>query len=380
MPELVHPGQLDPRLEGLERPEGTGLTGGLCRALAERWQVDPIIVRLVMVALTFAGGLGIALYAWGWLLTPRVGGTPPILRGLPAYGGWPRNTQAIIVAVSSLVLVLTLARQTGVAWGPVIVVGVLAWAMARRRRGFAHSPDAAQSDHATSVQPPSARGADETVEQWRARLSSHAGTPLPAVDLYAPEVSAAPPRPSSRGASQSTSWAAALLIVALSLGAGAAPFLTGLTPSLLWASLIATGTAAALILGWVLVARRRRLPPVLLVLALVGGAGTGYLASAHAAIPQPEVVAAGADPSYTFVGEIPADVDLTDMDNQPASLTIDATASVVRIRLREIPGSIDVLSETIEVETNYPRSNLPVGEVTLMLDGDFSVVEVTVEP
>ncbi len=381
MPELVHPAQLDPRLANLERPHGTGLTAGLCRALAERWQVDPIIVRLVMLALTFAGGVGIALYAWGWLLTPRVGEMPPILRWLPAFGGWPRNTQAIIVAASSLVLVLTLARQTGVAWGPVIVVGALAWAMARRRRSAADSSDSPPGVPSLAPERPTgARGPDESVEQWRARLSPHTGAPLPAVDLYAPEPAVPPRGPAPQRSSRSTSWWAALVIVLLSLIAGAIPFLMGLTPSLILALFAATGTATVLILGWALGARRRRLPHMLLVVALLAGAGTGFLATAHADLPVPETEVAGADPSYAFVGEVPVDVDLTERDGQPAMVFIDATASVVRVRLREIPQDIDILSETIEVETNYPQSNIEVGDLTLVLDGDFSVVEVTVEP
>ncbi len=393
MTELIHPAQLDPRLADLTRQTSTGFTGGLCRALAERWQVDPIIVRLVVVALSFAGGVGVALYAWGWLLTPRSGGTPPILRWLPAFGGWPKTTQAIIVAVTSLVLVLSVARQTGVAWGPVIVIGALAWAMARRRtNGQGDAPPSAHSgyepplpqdrvpaDRAGGEHNPVGRAPDETVEQWRARLSPHADSPLPAVDLYAPEEPGHGSMPVARTTRRS-SWAAASLIVVVSVAAGAVPFAVGMSPTLLYGALATTGTAAVLILGWSVAARKRRLPQALLVLALAAGAGTGLLATTWAAGPTQQAVAASADPHYTFVGEVPVEVDLTTMTSQPDTVTIDATASVVRLQLAEIPRVIDVVGDAIRVETNYPRSNLPVGESRLVLDGDFSVVEVRVGP
>lgn len=54
---------------GIQRPDDTPLAG-VCAALAKRWNVDPLLVRAVAVALTFLGGAGITLYALGWLLLP----------------------------------------------------------------------------------------------------------------------------------------------------------------------------------------------------------------------------------------------------------------------------------------------------------------------
>ncbi len=373
MPELVHPAQWDPRLAGLTRPQSTGFTGGLCRALAERWQVDPIIVRLVVLALTFAGGVGIALYAWGCLLTPRVGGTPPILRWLPAFGGWPKNTQAIIVAVSSLVLVLSVARQTGVGWGPVIVVGALAWAMARRRRR--------NNDISSTTQPASARGNAESVEQWRARLSPHADSPLPALDLYAPEASRQAPSQVTQKTRRNNWWAAAAILLLMAVAA-IVPIALGLDPAVLWAGVFASGTAAVLILMHSLIMRSRRLPVVLLVAVLSGAVGVGLLAVNHsAASDAPPVGVQGADQHHTFFGEAPAELDLTGLQiDEETTVLIDATASVVQIRVDDPPGSIEVNSDTIVVETSYTNRSQSASDLTLIIDGDFSVVEIETAP
>lgn len=380
MPELVHPAQLDPRLADLTRPQSTGFTGGLCRALAERWQVDPIIVRLVFLALTFAGGVGIALYAWGWLLTPRRGGTPPILRSLPAFGTWSRNTQLIIIAVSSLVLVLTIARQTGVGWGPVIVMGALAWAMARRRRTPPDSFDATVVDAPSTSGATSARTSSESVEQWRARLSPHAES-LPAVDLYAPEVPRQYPGRPVQKARRTNWWAAAGILLLMGVAA-VVPVALGLTPTVLWAGVWASGTAAVLTLLHSLVVRSRQLPVALLLLVLAGAVGTGLLAVKHSAVitaaPSAPV---GQDHTYTFFGEAPAELDLTGLQiDGPTTVSIDATASVVQIRVDDPPGSIQVNSDTIVMETSYSNRSQSASDLTIMIDGDFSVVDIETVP
>ncbi|MDO5736178.1 MAG: PspC domain-containing protein [Propionibacteriaceae bacterium] len=380
MPELVHPSQLDPRLADLQRPQHTGFTGGLCRALAERWRVDPIIVRLVAVALTLAGGVGIALYAWGWLLTPRVGGEPPILRWLPAFARWTRTTQLVIVGLSSLVLVLSSSAQTGIAWGPVIVVAALAWAMARRRQTNVAVPPRDPDAPSTSDVPADSSPADgETVEQWRARVGTHTGSPLPVVDLYAP----APARPiAAERPAHRTSWLAAVVVLLLTSAAASVPFVLGMTPALLWASIAAGAMAGLSLLMWSLLARTRRMPAALLILALAGAVGSGMLAvSQSQASAVPVDVVSGEVARYSFVGEPDAQVDLTGLPADVATtITINATASVVLVRLDEAPNSIQVDSDTIHVEGPSSRGGITTGKLDLIIDGDLSYVELEVAP
>jgi signal transduction histidine kinase/phage shock protein PspC (stress-responsive transcriptional regulator) len=106
----------------------TGVAGGL----AERWQVDPILVRLAFVVLTLAGGAGAVAYGVAWMLSDdplpgaddeaRVAPTRPAARAiafaclvaaalltLRAAGLWLGDLLVIPVAV--------LALGTAVAWG-----------------------------------------------------------------------------------------------------------------------------------------------------------------------------------------------------------------------------------------------------------------------
>ena len=380
MTNLVHPSQLDPRLADLQRPEHTGFTGGLCRALAQRWRVDPIIVRLAAIALTFAGGVGLALYGWGCLLTPRAGGQPPILRLVPAFGRWTTRTQALVVAISSLVLVLSIARQTGVSWGAVIIVGAVAWGVTRRRRRASHPWDPPTGQPADDATPGAEPGPGETVEQWRARLVGHGGAPLPTVDLYAPPPVSQPIPVTST--TPRTSWWAALAIVALMAVGGAVPLALGLEPLLLWSGVGATGTAAVMLLIWSLLARTRRLPGTLLVLALLGAAATGALAvSQSQALNLPLDQAVGGTAQYTFVGNSSASVDLTGLAaDTPATVTIDATASVVNVQLAHQPASIVTNSDTIDVMVPSRGGPSTASQLTIIIEGDLSIVELDVTP
>lgn len=70
---------VDQRLAGMERPLATGPTSGLSRALSERLQIDALLIRVGFAVLTLFSGIGLALYLWGTALTPRAGGTAPIL-------------------------------------------------------------------------------------------------------------------------------------------------------------------------------------------------------------------------------------------------------------------------------------------------------------
>jgi phage shock protein PspC (stress-responsive transcriptional regulator) len=47
------------------------ILGGVCTGLGRYFDVDPVLVRLLMVLLTFIGGAGIAFYLAAWILVPR---------------------------------------------------------------------------------------------------------------------------------------------------------------------------------------------------------------------------------------------------------------------------------------------------------------------
>ena len=59
----------------LRRDPANGIVAGVCAGLARQLGVDPLLVRAAFVGVTFAGGLGIALYGLAWMLLPADEGT-----------------------------------------------------------------------------------------------------------------------------------------------------------------------------------------------------------------------------------------------------------------------------------------------------------------
>ncbi len=59
-----------PDARRLRRDPSEGWLGGVCSGIGLRYGIDPALVRLAFVVATAAGGIGVALYALGWLVIP----------------------------------------------------------------------------------------------------------------------------------------------------------------------------------------------------------------------------------------------------------------------------------------------------------------------
>lgn len=54
----------------LHRRRGGRMLGGVAAGLADFFDVDPVLIRVGFVVLTFVGGLAVPLYLAGWALIP----------------------------------------------------------------------------------------------------------------------------------------------------------------------------------------------------------------------------------------------------------------------------------------------------------------------
>ncbi len=62
------------RSAGAVRPDDSRWFAGVATGLARRWDLDPIFVRGIFVALAFFGGIGVVFYGLAWLLLPQEDG------------------------------------------------------------------------------------------------------------------------------------------------------------------------------------------------------------------------------------------------------------------------------------------------------------------
>ena len=65
-----------PEPRRLYRSRDERIVGGVCGGLGEYFGIDPLIVRIIAVALVFAGGAGFLAYIAAWLLVPDAGTDP----------------------------------------------------------------------------------------------------------------------------------------------------------------------------------------------------------------------------------------------------------------------------------------------------------------
>jgi len=97
--------------------------GGVCAGVARGFGLDPILVRILALALVAAGGAGAVLYVVGWLLLPEEGADESLAQSAVRDR---RYDPAELVAVGAVVLgVLLLLRGTGLWFGDAVVWPVL---------------------------------------------------------------------------------------------------------------------------------------------------------------------------------------------------------------------------------------------------------------
>ena len=62
----------------LQRSRTEKMLGGVCGGLAEYFNVDPTLVRVIWIAITLLAGVGILLYIILWLVVPLQSPTEPL--------------------------------------------------------------------------------------------------------------------------------------------------------------------------------------------------------------------------------------------------------------------------------------------------------------
>jgi len=142
----------------LRRPVDDRMIAGVCTGLARYLRLDPVVVRVLMVALAVVGGLGVILYGTVWLLTPDAGSDrAPLGRVDDLATGATRPVVLVCAGLLAFAAVVGPGVLWWAPWPVLVVVGVLAWLLLRDRdtQPAATSPAAGPSDVpvTTSVPP-----------------------------------------------------------------------------------------------------------------------------------------------------------------------------------------------------------------------------------
>ena len=58
-------------LKRLYRSKKERMIAGVCGGIAEYFNLDPTLIRLIWIAFTFAGGAGLLAYMIAWIIVPE---------------------------------------------------------------------------------------------------------------------------------------------------------------------------------------------------------------------------------------------------------------------------------------------------------------------
>jgi phage shock protein PspC (stress-responsive transcriptional regulator) len=353
---------------------------GLCGGVAQRWGIDPLLIRVGWVLLALSWGIGLVLYIAGWLLIPVAGTDRAPVDDLfgESVRRWPKELWITLVVIASLAMFTIFSWLSPFSVGPAIVIAVI-WYFgfykgrqdkrSSRSEISAHDSDTrpdepAQPEFIRYDEPPSAF--TDAATAWQRRIEQHtrqvaapsqtAATPPEAwPSPPAAYLSADIPRPPSDfEAADQTAFLAEPDPVGLYAEAPPAPIKMSHTPSakrLRLVSLIVVGltlsglgiaeaagvaiplagylAAALLVIGLTLVAatrlgRARGLLPLGIVLAIT----VVIITAAGPALRMP--VATTSSHAYTSVTELPAAGDSEEfgqlsVDLGQLAVTSDAT-------------------------------------------------------
>ncbi len=160
----------------LQRSTTDGKLAGVCAALATRYAIDPLLVRIVCVLLALSAGIGLALYAAAWLVLPTDRDPVPALhRAFPGAVRLDRSTLTALVGVWTVLVAVIAGQVLTIGLGPVLVVAALWWFGVIKPRNAALPP---QRRAALPPVPPSERDFVAEALAWRARVDAQ----VPGVD------------------------------------------------------------------------------------------------------------------------------------------------------------------------------------------------------
>lgn len=208
------------------RPSDGRKIAGVAAGIGTRYGIDPIVIRVALVALTFFGGVGPAVYLLGWLFLPGQDDEVSAFEGLLGHGRSGTSRAGAVVLCALCFPAFGLAF--GGTWfdgGGIIALALVVTALylMHRSRGHLNRPPA-RGPVTAAMSTAKGTPVDTTSDDWDALGADPLGWDLadhtaPPADPYRPPEAPEPPRPRrSRGGSKITLVTLALAVVTAGVG------------------------------------------------------------------------------------------------------------------------------------------------------------------
>ena len=305
------------------RPRDGRQIAGVAAAIARRYDIDPVLVRVGFVVAAFYG-IGAALYIAGWVLLPDEPDTDPVGSGRRRPKAW----LLIPLGIAAVVGLGGMSHSHGGVLLPIAAVAALLFLLHRSRSGRGlpgpAAPRPAQHDR------PAQQDAPGTTTEGSA-MTPPAWDPLGAApfawDLPEPSPTPAPPpRPRSRV----TPVTLALALLAGGVTALVLLAVGGLTDLPVLFGVLLAVLGAGLVVGAFTRSGRGLIPVALLVGALTWGALAAPLDRIAAAGPPQDLRLAPTTPA-ALAPQYRSDVGTIELDLRRMDLTVPPGAAATPV-------------------------------------------------
>jgi phage shock protein PspC (stress-responsive transcriptional regulator) len=338
------------------RPRQGRKIAGVAAAIGNRYDIDPVIVRVALVVTAFFGGAGVLLYLAGWLLFPEQNDDEAPFMAMIRQGRSSTSTffTLLLCAVTIGALIFTLSGDNGSGLLGLVVLIAGMYLLHRHRAALGRQPTrpAAPADSQPTVTLGTQPTMNMPVSDPEPRTEPPAWDPLGAAPFAwdLPEPTPVGPEPEPPARRPRTKVGGITLGAALAVGGAAAlamPYASWLTPGHIVGMVLAV-IGTGMVLGS-LVGGGRGLIGLAVPLALVGfvfantgPGGPSIVAEQWGDISRRPATTAAVLPDYR-VGGGSIDLDLTALPE----------SGIVRTSVSTGLGTVSVLvPPTADVEVN----------------------------
>ncbi len=345
-------------LRALRRSRDNRVVAGVCAGAARQLGVDPLLLRLVVAVLALFGGVGVVLYAAGWLLVPNE--DAPVSLAEQAIGRGPSRagtgTVVLAVVLGVVVVAALVDGFGGFQWGLLMALAIVGFLLLlQRSRQLGGEPPRVSPTPSTPgapmTSPPSPEAATRPLPSYAAGPALGAGAPPPAPPGPAWQAVPPPPPPPRRRRERSalfgiTASAAVLLLGGLGLLDVAGASIAG---SAYWAGALAVVGLGLVAGAWVGRSRLLIVAGFVLALGLVSSVAVRAVPDSVTVDRSPASLAAGETHDYSS-GSVRYDLRKIDFSDRADSLAVNLGVGDLTVVVpRDVDVTVDASSGIGEV-------------------------------
>lgn len=180
---------------------------GVASGLARAWDVDPMLVRVGFAVLALSGGIGIVLYAAGWLMLPLEGKEQSQLEEwIPQTGNWSREVKVGVVVAACIIGAIALSWLVPFSFTAALVVAAI-WYFGYYRNRDRHRRDE-RNEQANRLQfaefPGEPTAFTEAAQAWQQRITEYQQAQATRA-AFTPPATASQPEPVDYGSGYNAS-------------------------------------------------------------------------------------------------------------------------------------------------------------------------------